>query len=84
MAMVNAIATKPPKTTRNVGRNGCAPPAFALEIPSATSPNTATTMVVAMRWDDDARDTAMSGIAAPTEKEPAELTLAYIGRARVR
>lgn len=67
--MVKAIATKPPKTTRNVGRNGCAPPAFALEIPSATSPNTATTMVVAMRWDDDARATAMSGILAHQPKK---------------
>ena len=82
--MVKAIATRPPKTILAVGRAGCAPPAFELDKPSATSANTATTMVATMRWDDDASATAMSGIAAPTEKEPAELTHACTGRARVR
>ena len=67
--MVKAIATRPPTTILAVGRAGCAPPAFELDTPSATSANTATTMVVAIRWEDDARAAATSGIAAPIENE---------------
>jgi hypothetical protein len=78
---VSAIASAPQNVTRTAPIVRLAPPANAASPPSAARKSSDDPATAGMRYPPAVRSTASSGRAAPTAKQPAEVSAAWMGRA---